>query len=105
MGERIYSIGAAEVAFSDDDELWRCLCTFPSDDEYSGIDAERVASLALLGAAVCLEADGYYEESDQGVTYDGLDWVSLPYDVPEWIRRAIRRVCGCEEGEAADDQA
>lgn len=65
--------------FSDLDEEWRCLCTFPYNDGDT-LDASRVRSLALLGAAVVLAHN------------DELDNPILPNGVPEWIRNEIKRL-------------
>src|SRR3990167_96332 len=65
MGERIYPIVANEsshgdsdfVAFNEMDDEFRCLCTFPGNDQEE-LDIERIKSLALFGAAVHLLMSG-----------------------------------------------
>lgn len=79
MGERVYEINDVSIKFSSLDDSWRCLCTFPGNDTDTGPDKERVASLALFGAAVILALDNDID--------DGL----LPRAVPEWIRHGIIR--------------
>ena len=78
MSEEIYSVGDTTVQFSDTDETWRCLCTFPHNDG-NHLDSTRVASLALLGAAVVL--------ANRGELNHGM----LPNAVPVWMRNEIKR--------------
>lgn len=68
-----------ELHFSDSDDVWGCLCTFPYNDG-DKLDAERVRSLALFGAAVVLASRGDLENG------------FLPYAVPQWIQDEISRV-------------
>jgi len=98
MGERIYPIvensrshGDSDyVRFSDMDDEFGCLCTFPTNDTFNGInelDIERIKSLALFGAAVHLlmssELDGP---------------VFIPDGLPRWIVDAVRRIEFAERG-------
>ena len=69
------------VMFSEVDDDIRCLCTFPHNDA-AGLNAERVRSLAYLGAAVVLERRG------------DLEHPYLPSCLPEWIRNEIDRNLG-----------
>jgi len=78
MSEEIYTIGKTSIQFSETDETWRCLCTFPHNDG-NRLDSTRVASLALLGAAVVL--------TNRGELLHGM----LPDAVPVWIRQEIKR--------------
>ena len=82
MGEQVYSIEGQEVQFSEVEDTYACLCTFPFNDKAFGgkLDADTVRSLALLGAAVCLAHQGE------------LELPILPQGVPEWIRDEIDRV-------------
>ena len=95
MGERVYSVAIGDgktidVCFSEMDDDWGCLCTFPHDD-HGKLDAERVRSLALLGAAVVLAAFRREQlETEDG--WGGTVFASLPNAVPQWIRDEIRRV-------------
>ncbi|MFH1485963.1 MAG: hypothetical protein ABIH46_07830, partial [Chloroflexota bacterium] len=87
MGEQVYTVVSIDgeehyLQFSEDDVSYCCLCSFPTNDEAMGMDAERVRSLALLGAAVCL------------AHLDVLDHGILPLAVPEWIRKGIDRAVG-----------
>ena len=80
MGERSYEVGDSYVRFSDMDDEFRCLCTFPFDDgEELGI--ERIKALALLGAATVLKLSG---------DLDGP--VFIPDGLPAWIVDAVRRI-------------
>src|SRR3990170_6271389 len=92
MGERIYPIVANEsshgdsdfVAFTEMDDEFGCLCTFPTNDTFNGInelDIERIKSLALFGAAVHLLMSG---------ELDGP--VFIPDGLPRWIVDAVRRI-------------
>ena len=88
MGERIYPIvensrshGDSDyVRFSDMDDEFRCLCTFPGNDQEE-LDIERIKSLALFGAAVHLLMSG---------ELDGP--VFIPDGLPRWIVDAVRRI-------------
>ena len=82
MGEHIYDVGDKITArFSESDDSFGCLCTFPGNDflEDEKIEAERVRSLALLGMAVIMAHDIKEKEEHS---------INLPFDVPElWIKR------------------
>ena len=88
MGERIYPIVMNEsshgdsdyVRFSDMDDEFGCLCTFPGNDQEE-LDIERIKSLALFGAAVHLLMSG---------ELDGP--VFIPDNLPRWIVDAVRRI-------------
>ena len=71
------------VHFGESDDLG-CLCTFPRNDD-GRLNAERVRSLAYLGAAVVL------------IRRDGGGSTILPDDLPDWVRREIDRVVGSDE--------
>lgn len=79
MGEQVYHVDGFDIQFSYAGE-WGCLCTFPYNDQ-GRLGPDRVASLALLGAATVLAHNG------------DLDTGLLPEDVPEWIQSEILRVC------------
>ena len=79
MGEKIYEIGDYPLQFSEMDDDYVCLCTFPHNDQ-GQLLPDRVRSLALLGAAVVLASN------------DDLDHPFLPNCVPVWIRQEIDRV-------------
>jgi hypothetical protein len=68
--------GGKVVKFLEDNDDLGCLCTFPHDD-VSTLDAERVRSLAYLGAAVVLLQRGLIEHG------------YLPDCLSDWIRREI----------------
>lgn len=78
MSEEMYGIEGMDIQFSETDETWRCLCTFPHNDG-NHLDSARVASLALLGAAVVL--------ANRGELSHGM----LPDAVPVWMRNEIKR--------------
>lgn len=83
MGERVYSVNRYELQFSETSgDNYGCLCTFPGNDISLGIDIDRVRSLALLGAAVCLAVE------------DELEHGLLPDAVPTWIREQIDDALG-----------
>ena len=89
MGENIYPIqdydgNWLELRFSEMDDDYSCLCTFPMND-MERLDADRVRSLALFGAAVRLAFDGVLEHG------------FLPSTVPEWIRDEIDRIIDYKE--------
>ena len=92
MGEQVYTVVSIDgeehyLQFAEnDDDSYCCLCSFPTNDEAMGMDAERVRSLALLGAAVCL---AHLYMLDHGI---------LPLAVPEWIREGIDRAVGISIG-------
>jgi len=88
MGEQVYRVPRwtqggnwedAAIQFSEGDDETACLCTFPHNFEQTGLDTERVRSLALLGAAVVLAHQGELKE----------EYNYLPYCVPQWIRDGI----------------
>ena len=85
MGEHVYSVSGKSITwedftiqFSEMDDDWSCLCTFPHNDGVE-ILPSRLRSLALLGAAVVLAHQGELEE---GANF-------LPHCVPQWIRDEI----------------
>ena len=83
MGERIYQTGNGSrdfVMFTEMDDEFRCLCTFPGNDGEE-LDIERIKSLALFGAAVHLLMSG---------EVDGP--VFIPEGLPAWIVDAVRRI-------------
>jgi len=80
MGEWSYEIDDTYVRFSDMDDEFRCLCTFPFHDGEE-LDIERIKSLALFGAAVHLLMSG---------ELDGP--VFIPDGLPRWIVDAVRRI-------------
>jgi len=74
------------ILFSEMDDSYRCLCTFPGNDKIEGIDKDRIISLALLGAAVAMAHHGRFDD----------EYIRLPYDIPGWIREAIGVVANDE---------
>ena len=80
MGERSYEVGHTYVRFSEMDEEFRCLCTFPFNDGEE-LDIERIKALALLGAATVLILSGELD----GPVY-------IPDNLPRWIVDAVRRI-------------
>lgn len=72
------------IHFSDSDEDYSCLCTFPHNymvDGKIGVDKTVVRSLAVLGAMVVLAHQGRISQ-DQGYS-------SIPHDVPEELLQQI----------------
>ena len=89
MGENVYPVESydgdwTEIRFSKSDEDYSCLCTFPMND-MECLDADRVRSLALFGAAVRLAFEGKLEHG------------FLPAAVPSWIRDEIDRILDWKE--------
>jgi hypothetical protein len=66
------------LKFSEGDDDLGCLCTFPHNDG-SSLSADRVRSLAYLGAAVVLLRRGKLEHG------------YLPNCLPDWVRSEIDR--------------
>ena len=97
MGERVYSVlsyggKTHHITFSESDEEWGCLCTFPHNDAaFSEISKGRVAQLALFGAAVVLACTDLVDP-------DG-ECIFLPDIVPVWIRESIKEQLGLEWGD------
>jgi hypothetical protein len=77
-------------------DTWPCLCTFPFNNEAFGnkLGEWTVASLALLGAAVAISSNQPSKLERQEWNCD--DHYYLPYCVPEWIRKEIKRVLNIE---------
>jgi hypothetical protein len=83
MGERIYQVGSGDsdfIMFSEMDEEFRCLCTFPGNDQEKP-DIDRIKALALFGAAVHLLMSG-----------ELYGPVFIPDSLPAWIVDAVRRI-------------
>lgn len=81
MGCEAYSLSwptGQETMFSEMDDTVGCLCTFPHNDGLR-LDADRVQSLALLGAAVVLHRRGLLTDP----------YCYIPSDIPQWISDGI----------------
>ena|SRR3990167_11375119 len=81
--------GKVSIHFSDMDEDYSCLCTFPHNYTVDGViklDKTEVRSMAVLGAMVALAYAGRIQHQ-QGYSY-------IPNDVPEDVRKEIDRVVG-----------
>jgi hypothetical protein len=85
VSESVYLVSGKRVTwedfsiqFSEMDDDWQCLCTFPHNDG-AEISLSRLRSLALLGAAVVLAHNGELEEETN----------FLPLCIPKWIRDEI----------------
>lgn len=76
-----YLYNDTRIRFSESDDEFGCLCTFPHNNNYA-LCKDDVMSLAMLGAAVVL-AKG----NDKGE-----NWVYLPYDIPDWIVDELKRI-------------
>lgn len=108
--EMTYPLTSGDIVkFYDDDDESRfgCLCTFPFNDEaFGGIGKHRVASLALLGAAVAIGAN----LGNKGLASSG-QWDSrlgrydyfLPHCVPTWIQDGILNALGIHPEENDND--
>ena len=66
------------VCFSEGDDSIGCLCTFPHNDGKT-LDADRVRSLAYLGAAIVM------------MQHETIEHGYLPECLPQWIRDEIDR--------------
>ena len=95
MGEQVYTVygrfdtkwgewDEVEIQFSEMDDDTGCLCTFPHNDN-GELDAERVRSLAMLGAAVVLAHQGELKDTN-----------FLPFCLPQWIQDEIKRIVKSE---------
>lgn len=76
--------GLVDIRFSEGDEDYGCLCTFPHNYMVAGkiaIDKAVVRSLAVLGAMVVLAHQGKINHQN-GYSY-------IPSDVPEELRQQI----------------
>jgi hypothetical protein len=93
MGERSYTVsrwdGENSIQFSESDDSWGCLCTFPHNDD-SVLTMNRLRSLALLGAAVILVRSDYFKKDKD---------VYLPDDMPVWIVKGIDKLLNWKEEE------
>lgn len=67
-----------------------CLCTFPHNYGASElVDAELVRSMAFLGAAVAIAANGEWKNGE---------YVYLPSDLPAWVVDGIERCIPVPQG-------
>lgn len=78
-----------ELKFSESDDQYGCLCTFPHNYEGNAesITSDTIRSLAMLGALVVL--------AHQGSATAPYSYV--PFDVPDWIRERIDLLLPVEE--------
>lgn len=74
----------ATARFADTDDV-PCLCTFSHNYSDEKIDRETVVAMALLGAAAAIARNRELAGN-----------IYLPHDLPQWIVREIKRVCGVE---------
>ena len=82
MGEKSYRVLGKLIQFSDSDDEFTCLCTFPRNDQ-EHLDIERLKSLAIFGAVVQLVLKGYYDD------HEG-EYIFIPHDVPSYVLRDVR---------------
>lgn len=82
MGEKSYSIGHKYIRFSEGDDEFSCLCTFPHNDQ-EHLEIDRLKSLAIFGAVVQLVLKGYYDD------HEG-EYIFIPHDVPSYVLRDVR---------------
>ena len=88
MGCDYYDLlGGGYAHFSDSDDEFDCLCTFPHNDG-EALTVERLRSLALLGAAVVMAYDNPVSRDD---------YIFIPRDIPGWILDGIRGLLPEEE--------
>lgn len=108
--ETTYPLTSGDVVqFYDDDDESRfgCLCTFPFNDEvFGGISKQRVASLALLGAAVAIGANlgnkGLATSGQWDYLLGRYDYF-LPHCIPEWIQDGILEALEIRQEEDSND--
>ncbi len=84
MGCDIYDVEGGQVSFTESDRF-PCLCTFP-DNDGGEMTVERLASLALLGAAVVM----LHRQRLSGCS---IHAAYVPDDLPQWIVEEIGRIC------------
>lgn len=82
MGCDYYHVHGHLIHFSDCDDSYGCLCTFPHNYEPI-LDVDAVRSLALLGAAAVLVLEQKFGKDE---------YVFLPSAIPDWIKQEIDRV-------------
>jgi hypothetical protein len=84
MGEKSYRVRGKSIRFSDNDDEFMCLCTFPHNDQCH-LDIDRLKSLAVFGAVVQLVLKGYYDD------HKG-EYIFIPHDVPPYVLRDVRNL-------------
>ncbi len=92
MGEHVYTVNQSyfsdhdelNIQFSESDDRFGCLCTFPGGYGDKQLDIETIKSLALLGAVVAVARNS--------IAYGDKDFVAIPDCLPAWIVDAIDRV-------------
>ena len=92
MGEMSYITNHNNtVEFQGDMGVYSCLCTFPFNYTDKKLSLYTIASLALLGAGVAIDANtgGF----DKDCWHDKNRYI-LDDCVPKWIREEIRRNLG-----------
>lgn len=89
----------ASIKFSESDDNYGCLCTFPHNYQSlagegvpDAIDNDTVRSFAMLGVLVVL--------AHQGQLMDEYNYI--PQSVPDWIRKRIEELLPLEAGEPSD---
>jgi len=87
MGEKSYRVLGKLIQFSDSDDEFTCLCTFPHNDQ-EHLDIDRLKSLAIFGAVVQLVLKGYYDD------HEG-EYIFIPHDVLSYVLRDVRSLTSC----------
>ena len=82
------------ILFSESDEDWSCVCTFPHNYSDGRLYYDIVRSLALLGAALAMAHHGEFRDND--------GYVYLPGCIPQWIQDEIKRLVPEEAHDAAN---
>lgn len=85
MGENVYSFVTSDletfrISFSEMDEDFGCLCTFPHNDQEQ-LSIERLISLAMFGAAVRLAFENKFNPG----------YIYLPESLPSWLVKEFTR--------------
>lgn len=87
MGCMTYEYDGKLIRFSDDNDDWRCLCTFPYNDGEQ-LDELRARSLLLFGAVIAMIQNGDENFSE----YQNDDYIFLPAAAPDWLVKEIERL-------------
>lgn len=87
MGEKSYRVLGKLIQFSESDDEFTCLCTFPHNDQ-EHLEIDRLKSLAIFGAVVQLVLKGYYDD------HEG-EYIFIPHDVPSYVLRDVRSLTSC----------
>jgi hypothetical protein len=82
MGCDTYFYNDYQLYFDEMNDEVSCLCTFPHNNQVMGskIWYDQLRSMAYLGATIALCHDKFFKDKE---------WICVPGDLPEWIRKEI----------------